>query len=176
MFQFLRVLFLASLTASPLVHAQESAPPTEQSSGVPAEKQQRIEKLLEVTGALNIAKLMSDAVTRQMINAVKQARADIPPEAFDIVAEEVNSVISEAMVARGGFVDLIIPVYAKHFTTDDLDALIAFYETPVGRKAVDVMPRVTQEAMQIGQRWGQSLGPTIVERVRARFKDQGIEL
>ena len=80
------------------------------------------------------------------------------------------------MIAQGGFVDLIVPVYAKHFTNDELDALIAFYQTPVGRKTVSVMPQVTQEAMQIGQRWGQSLGPIIVERVKTRFREQGIEL
>lgn len=168
-----RFLALAILIAFLPAHAQDS---DQTSVTVAPEKRQRIERLLEVTGALKIAEMMSVAVTRQMTNAVKQARPDIPPESFDIVAEEVNSVISGEMITEGGFVDLIIPVYAKYFTNDELDALIAFYETPVGRKTVGVMPQVTQEAMQIGQRWGQSLGPIIVERVKARFKEQGIEL
>lgn len=80
------------------------------------------------------------------------------------------------MAAKGGFVDLIVPVYAKHFTDDELDVLIEFYGTPVGKKTVSVMPQVTKEAMQIGQSWGQSLGPTIVQRVRQRLKAEGIEL
>ena len=143
---------------------------------VAPEKRQRIERLLEVTGALNVAKIMSAAVTLEMTNAVKQVRPDIPPEALDIVAEEVNSVISQEMVAKGGFVDLIVPVYARHFTNDELDVLIAFYGTPVGQKTVKMMPQITKEAMQIGQRWGQTLGPTIVERVRMRLNNEGIEL
>ena len=80
------------------------------------------------------------------------------------------------MVAKGGFIDLIIPVYAKHFTNEELDGLIAFYESPVGAKTVRVMPQITREAMQIGQAWGQSLGPTIVERVKIRFEEKGYQL
>ena len=173
MFARAHVLALAVLIAMLPAHAEDSG-----QSGNPATaaKRQRIETLLEITGALNIAKLMSASVTRQITNAVKQVRPDIPANALDIVAEEVNGVIAESMVANGGFVDLIVPVYASHFTVEELDALIAFYNTPVGRKTVSVMPQVTQEAIQIGQRWGQSLGPTIVERVKARLSEQGIEL
>ncbi len=159
------VLLLAILSA----HAQDPGQ-------VSPETRQRIERLIEVTGALNVAKIMSAAVTQEMTNAVKRVRPDIPPEALDIVAEEVTSVISEEMVAKGGFIDRIVPVYAKYFTNDDLDAMIEFYETPVGRKTISVMPQVTKEAIQIGQSWGQSLGPTIVERVRMRLKEGGIEL
>ena len=144
------LLALAVLLAAQPVHAQNVNP---DQSVVTPEKRQRIERLLEVTGALNIAKMMSEAVTRQMTSAISQARPDIPAEAMDIVAEETNAVISDAMVAKGGFIDLIIPVYAKHFSTDELDALIAFYESPVGAKTVSVMPQITREAMQIGQAW-----------------------
>ena len=159
------VLLLAILSA----HAQDPGQ-------VSPETRQRIERLIEVTGALNVAKIMSAAVTQEMTNAVKRVRPDIPPGALDIVAEEVTSVISEEMVAKDGFIDRIVPVYAKYFTNDDLDAMIEFYETPVGRKTISVMPQVTKEAIQIGQSWGQSLGPTIVERVRMRLKEGGIEL
>ena len=162
-----RVFALAILLAVLPAHAQNVNP---EENVVEPEKRQRIERLLEVTGALNVAKIMSEAVTRQMTNAISQARPDIPAEAMNIVAEETNAVISEAMVAQGGFIDLIIPVYAKHFSAEELDALIRFYESPVGAKTVRVMPQITREAMQIGQTWGQSLGPVIVERVKARFE------
>jgi hypothetical protein len=156
--------------------AEDTPPSGQRDTVVSTQKKQRIEDLLEVTGALRIATMMSGAVTRQITNAVKQARPDIPPETFDMVADEVNAVIAEAISAPGGFIDLIVPVYDKYFTNEELDALIAFYNTPVGIKTVRVMPQVTQEAMQIGQRWGQSLGPVIAERVQARLREQGIEL
>ncbi len=167
------IVALTILLAAWPVHAQNVYP---DDAAVSSDKRQRIEQLLQVTGALNIAKIMSEAVTRNITNAVKQARPDIPSEAMDIVAEEVNNVIAEAMVAEGGFVDLIVPIYAKHFTNNELDELIAFYGSPVGRKTVRVMPQITREAIQIGQKWGQGLGPTIVERVKQRFRKEGFDL
>lgn len=143
---------------------------------VAPEKRQRIEQLLEITGALNIGKMMSQAVTSQMSNALKQARPDIPATAFDMIEEEVNNVVSEALSAPGGFVDQIVPIYDKYFSVAELDALIDFYRSPAGQKAISVMPQITQDAMRIGQRWGQSLGPVIAERIKARLQAQGINL
>ena len=34
----------------------------------------------------------------------------------------------------------LLPVFAKHFTQKELRDLTAFYESPLGRKAVAVMP------------------------------------
>ena len=54
--------------------------------------------------------------------------------------------------------------------------MIGFYSTDLGRKAISAMPGLMSESMAIGQQWGQSLGPEIAERVRARLKKEGIEL
>jgi hypothetical protein len=40
------------------------------------------------------------------------------------------------------------PLYDKHFTVEELKGLVAFYKTPVGQKAIQVMPQLVQEAMQ----------------------------
>ena len=173
---FKPLLVLMFMVLSTAAYAQDAPSSSAPAGAISSEKRMHIEQLLEVTGALQIAKLMSAAVTRQITDAVKQARPDIPAATFDTIADEVNNVVSEAMSAPGGFVELIIPVYDKHFTTAELDALIAFYKTPVGIKTVSVMPQVTQEAMQIGRQWGQSLGPVIAKRVQARLREQGIEL
>lgn len=41
-----------------------------------------------------------------------------------------------------------IPVYQRHFTKSDIDALIAFYSSPAGQKFLHEMPAVTTETMQ----------------------------
>ena len=52
--------------------------------------------------------------------------------------------------------------------------MIAFYETPVGKKVVEVMPNLTQEGMQAGQRLQAELMPGVEERFTARLKAEGI--
>ena len=52
--------------------------------------------------------------------------------------------------------------------------MIAFYETPVGRKAIEVTPRLMQEGAQAGQRWAAEMMPGVEERVVARLEAEGI--
>ena len=152
------------------------AAPSYAEEALTPEKQADIQQLLQVTGAMDIGQLFSKAVVQQMTEAIKKARPDVPPKMFDVVAEEVNKTIAEAMVAKGGFVDQVVPIYHKYFSHEEIKALVAFYQTPVGKKAVTVMPRMVQESMVIGQQWGRGLGPVIQQRIRARLKQEGVEI
>ena len=40
------------------------------------------------------------------------------------------------------------PVYQKHLTKGDVDALVTFYSSPTGQKVLKEMPAMTGEAMQ----------------------------
>ncbi len=42
----------------------------------------------------------------------------------------------------------MVPVYQRHFTKSDIDALTAFYSSPTGQKFLHEMPTVTAETMQ----------------------------
>lgn len=44
--------------------------------------------------------------------------------------------------------DDMIPVYQRHFTKSDIDALTTFYSSPAGQKFLHEMPAVTAEAMK----------------------------
>ncbi|MCX6219801.1 MAG: DUF2059 domain-containing protein [Bacteroidia bacterium] len=52
---------------------------------------------------------------------------------------------------------LLIPVYKKHFTQEEVKAIVAFYETPAGKKLAEKTPMVTMESMQLSQTWAMSL-------------------
>jgi uncharacterized protein len=42
----------------------------------------------------------------------------------------------------------MIPAYQKHFTHGDIEAMNAFYSSPVGQKVLEELPVVMQEGMQ----------------------------
>jgi uncharacterized protein len=42
----------------------------------------------------------------------------------------------------------MIPIYQRHFTKSDIDALIAFYSSPAGQKFLHETPAVTAETMR----------------------------
>jgi len=45
--------------------------------------------------------------------------------------------------------DAMIPVYQRHFTKSEIDALTAFYTSPAGQKFLHEMPAVTSETMRV---------------------------
>jgi hypothetical protein len=137
-------------------------------------KKGAIKELMNVTGSAQMGQLFANAFVMQMSNVLKTTNPDIPPRAFTILKEEVNEIIKEEMVEKDGFYELIYPIYHKHFTLNDIKELIAFYNTPIGKKTVTVMPQLTQESMITGQMWGQTLGPIIQERITKRFEKEGI--
>ncbi|GJJ05219.1 hypothetical protein RugamoR64_57570 [Duganella rhizosphaerae] len=44
-----------------------------------------------------------------------------------------------------------VPLYARTYSADELKQIAAFYRTPIGAKMLATMPKLTAEAMQIGQ-------------------------
>ncbi len=134
-----------------------------------------VDEILEVTGALEIGAQMSQFVVAQMTQALKTGGADLPDEAYVALEDEVNKTIDRA-IASGSFGELMYPIYRKHLGESDLKAMIDFYRTPSGKKIAAAIPLMAQEGMMAGQIWGQSLGPSIAERVEQRLKDEGFEL
>lgn len=137
------------------------------------QKHADIQKLLDMTGTLKIGLTMSQTTVTQMTKVIKSTYPNIPDKEFEVLQEEVNAVISEHLPV---VTEMMIQLYDKYYTDDDVKAMIAFYSTPLGQKVIKTMPMLSQEGMQVGITWGQSLGPEIESRVKARFKKKGYEL
>lgn len=54
--------------------------------------------------------------------------------------------------------ELAIPIYDKYFSLEDLEGLLKFYQTPLGKKAISVLPQVLLEAQAAGKKLGQEMG------------------
>ena len=139
-------------------------------------KRADIERLLHMTDALKIGRMFASTVMGQFERALRQVRPDIPAELFGVVREEIQKTIDESVVEKGGFMDQVIPLYHRYFSHDDIKAMLTFYGTPAGQKTISVMPQMAQESMALGQQWAQRLRPVLEQRIKARFKQHGIEL
>jgi hypothetical protein len=58
------------------------------------------------------------------------------------------------------------PVYEKHLTKGDVDALVAFYSTPRGQRILKEMPAMTSEAMQAASGVTQKMMGKMMQRVQ----------
>lgn len=123
-------------------------------SQTPATKE-HIKTLLEMTGAGKIGVQVMD----NMIATFKKSAPNVPNEIWD---EFMKDVKPEALI------DLIIPVYAKYYTDEDINQLIDFYRTPLGKKVVERMPSISQESYQLGAEWGKKLGAQAVKKLQEK--------
>lgn len=115
-------------------------------------KSQKVRKLLEVTGSANLSKQMIDNI----VEMYKQSYSDVQQTFWEEFRKEAN--MEELQ-------NLIIPIYEKYYTEEELTQLIAFYESPLGRKVVQTLPQVMQESMKVGEAWGKAMGERIYKKL-----------
>ena len=115
-----------------------------------AERLKVARRLVEASGA--------DALILKSIELTLPAqRAQtpaVPAEFWDRFADRARADI-------GMLVDSLAPVYASRFTKAELDQLVAFYESPVGRHVAAEAPAIAQESQQLGLRWGARVGASV---------------
>ncbi len=49
----------------------------------------------------------------------------------------------------------VIPIYRKYFSEEEIQALIAFYKTPIGRKYAELAGRIQREGMEVNAKQAQ---------------------
>ena len=54
-------------------------------------------------------------------------------------------------------IEMLVPVYNKHFTEQDLEDAIELFKTPIGKKISEKSPIIAQESMQASMQWGMEL-------------------
>ncbi len=107
---------------------------------------------MEMTGAGDLGV----QVTQQLLAQIRPAFPQVPEPLWVELAESMDP---------AELTQLAVPVYDRHFTMGELQALIDFYATPVGQQVVRKLPIVAEESIAIGQQWGQAKAFEIIERL-----------
>ncbi|MBA0884000.1 DUF2059 domain-containing protein [Flavobacterium undicola] len=118
-------------------------------------KSNKINQLLELTGTGK----MGIQMMNQMITSFKTSYSKAGDKFWDDFKNEVKAEDLEKM---------IIPIYDKYYTESDIDQLIVFYNSPVGKKMISTMPQVMQESMIAGQAWGKQISEKVIEQLKAK--------
>lgn len=133
------------------------AAPQEQE--IDPEKVADIRRLLEATGSKKLglqmgsrmwplmAKMLRSSFERSM--PAEDPRRELLNRFLDKVGEKHREQFST------DFMEITIPIYDKHLTHDEIRGLIQFYESPLGQKVIQVMPKLLEDSMNAGQQWGQ---------------------
>lgn len=119
------------------------------------DKQADIRRLLALTGA--------GAVATQAMDEMEKSIRPLMTESLP--AGEYRDKLVELFFQKfhenrdpTKLVDLMVPIYDKYYTADEIEGLINLYQTPLGKKMVTVLPKIMAESQAAGGQWGQQLG------------------
>jgi hypothetical protein len=72
--------------------------------------------------------------------------------------------------------ELAVPAYDRHFSHEEINELIKFYQTPLGQKAISTLPKLSNELRADGGRVGQQIGRDAMAEVLAEHPDLAQQL
>jgi len=122
---------------------------------VQQDKQADISRLLEITGSGPIATQSMDQMEKTIRPMVTDA---LPPGEYraklvDLFFEKFRSKRDPA-----NLMNLVIPIYEKYYSDEDIRGLIQLYQTPLGKKMLSTLPNVMAESQAAGTKWGEQIG------------------
>lgn len=102
------------------------------------------------------------AAIKQIFNMSKQQYPSIDEEIWDELETEFTKTSINELT------EMLVPVYSKYLTKQDLEDLITFYNTPVGKKFAKNTPHIMTESMQVGQQWGMKIAQDFQKKLQKR--------
>jgi TonB family protein len=102
---------------------------------------------------------------------VAERKANGLPDASPADLQQVQALVEEVhneLIPPAAFRQIFTDLYVKHFTADELDAILTFFQSPVGRKMRGSQAALVQEAMVAGRVLSQKHAPEIQRRVVER--------
>lgn len=143
------VLILATLACC------QTAPASSSAAKPNAEKAAKIQELLVLTDAAG----MAASALKSQAGSIKKM-LPLPPAAQDDFEKELL-----AAVNINELTNLLIPIYERHVSEEDLDHLLAFYRSPPGKRFIKALPLITAESREVGEKWGEGLGRKVAEKI-----------
>lgn len=137
----------APATQSP---ANKRTSPSKVQQGSETPSTEEVLKLLNMLQISDDLKITLDAMKTQMKHGSEQLlREKIAQPTADQV-KQVNDIVDQefAGISMDDLIRDVVPVYQRHLTRSDVEALIAFYSSPVGQKLRREQPAMMRETMQ----------------------------
>ena len=115
-----------------------------------------------------VRKLVTTArLTDQALQVIEQGIASQRATNPRIPAAFWDRFLEQARARRGELEEGYVTMYDHSFTPAEIQGMIAFYESPVGKRFMEVQPQLMKEGMALGQQWGARIGADVGKTLAA---------
>ncbi|NJK92969.1 MAG: DUF2059 domain-containing protein [Blastochloris sp.] len=125
-------------------------------------------KVTEVEKTIDSVLGQMDSVMKSSMDMALQGQAmNADSKALQEKLQSRMATIIKEEMSWDKMKDFYIQVYAENFTQEEIDGMIAFYDSPIGKAVTAKMPQVTIKSMTQMQ---QRMGP-LMERIQKVTKE-----
>ena len=135
------------------------------------------EDIQKLFATLHLSEMMQNVMTasmQQQKQITRDALKKKMPSMTDEDLKRMDTFIDE--FAKGidlnGMLDDMIPVYQRHLTKQDVDAMLTFYSTPTGQKLLREQPAMMTEGMQAMQPRMQKMMSDLMDKVEQMVSEE----
>ena len=160
---------LSQTAATPQAQPAKTQEQSSQSAAkIDPGKQAAIRKLFEIQGT---RKAMEQVMAGMSANMKPSLSKMLPPGEYQDKLINLFFEKFQSKLKADDLVDLSIPIYDKYFSKEDIDGLTQFYQTPLGKKMISVLPQVLIESQTAAMHMGEEIGRQSMMEVLAEHPD-----
>jgi|SRR5215469_12663678 len=131
-------------------------------------------KLFDTMKIYDQMRLVMDSVLKQQRAMIHEALKKRDPNVSEDELKHLDQFMSDVMkdTPINELLDDMIPVYQKHLTRADVNAMDAFYASPTGQKILREMPAMTAESMQAANPHMQAMMEKVMNRTEQEVEQE----
>jgi uncharacterized protein len=131
-------------------------------------------KLFDTMKIHDQMRLIMESVLKQQRAMIHEALKKRDPNVSDDELKHLDQFMSDVMkdTPINELLDDMIPVYRKHLTKADVNAMDAFYASPTGQKLLREMPEMTAESMQAANPHMQAMMEKVMNRTEQEVEQE----
>jgi hypothetical protein len=136
--------------AAPAQAASASSAPS-----IDPAKEAAIRNMFEVLG---MAKMMQQVIAGMSSNMKPMLMSSLPAGAYREKLADLFFQKFQSKLRIEQLLDLAVPTYDKYFSKEEVEGLTRFYQTPLGQKALSVLPQSMVEMQTASMKLGEQIG------------------
>jgi hypothetical protein len=142
--------------------AQAAAPPA-----VSAKSEALVRRYLKAIHFERLMDTMISAMLPVMSDQVAQQHPSLTSEQRAMISEVVRDTMREDLMPK--MLEKMVPIYAQTFTESELEAIVAFYETPVGQSMIEKTPSLAPKSAEVVRELMPEMQKDVLIRLCARI-------
>jgi hypothetical protein len=131
-------------------------------------------KLFDVMNIRDQMRMVMESVVKQQRIMIREGVRKRSPQIGEEELARMDQLTTDMMkdLPIDGMFDDMIPVYQKHLTHGDVEAMSVFYSSPTGQKLLREMPAMTAESMQAAGPRIQAMMDKVMDRAEKMAREE----